>query len=102
MAGGKNVYAGEEGDFLNINTEDMLKKDPDIILRTAHALPDQVMEMFAEEFTTNDIWKHFRAVEEGKVYDLSYDKFGMSAKFNYTEALEELEPILYGENNEEK
>lgn len=97
MAGGKNVYAGEEGDFLNINTEDMLEKDPDIILRTAHALPDQVMEMFAEEFKTNDIWKHFDAVKNDKVYDLSYDKFGMSANFNYQEALEELQPILYGE-----
>lgn len=97
MAGGKNVYAGEEADFLNINTEDMLKKDPDIILRTAHALPDQVMEMFAEEFKTNDIWKHFKAVENDKVYDLSYEKFGMSANFNYQEALEELQTILYGE-----
>ena len=97
MAGGKNVYAGEEADFLNINTEDMLKKDPDIILRTAHALPDQVMEMFAEEFKTNDIWKYFKAVENDKVYDLSYEKFGMSANFNYQEALEELQTILYGE-----
>lgn len=97
MAGGKNVYAGEEGDFLNINTEDMLKKDPDIILRTAHALPDQVMEMFSEEFKTNDIWKHFKAVKEEKVYDLSYSKFGMSATFDYKEALQELDTLLYGE-----
>lgn len=97
MAGGKNVYAGEEGDFLNINTEDMLEKEPDIILRTAHALPDQVMEMFADEFKTNDIWKHFKAVKEERVYDLSYEKFGMSADFEYEAALEELEPILYGE-----
>ena len=97
MAGGKNVYAGEEGDFLNINTEDMLKKDPDIILRTAHALPDQVMEMFSEEFKTNDIWKHFKAVKEDKVYDLSYSKFGMSATFDYKEALQELDTLLYGE-----
>lgn len=95
MAGGSNVYAGEEKDFLNINTEDMLQKNPDIILRTAHALPDEVMEMFAEEFQTNDIWKHFDAVKNGKVYDLSHDKFGMSANFSYPEALEELENIFY-------
>ena len=31
------------------------------------------------------------------LFDLSYDKFGMSAKFNYPEALEELRPMLYGE-----
>lgn len=97
LAGGKNVYAGEEADFVNVNTEDMLARDPDIILRTAHALPDQVMEMFAEEFEQNDIWKHFRAVQEGEVYDLDSSKFGMSAEFNYPEALEDLRVILYGE-----
>lgn len=97
LAGGKNVYAGEQADFVNVNTEDMLARDPDMILRTAHALPDQVMEMFAEEFESNDIWRHFRAVEEGRVFDLDASKFGMSAEFNYPEALEDLKGILYGE-----
>lgn len=98
LAGGINVYGDGDGEeFLTANTEDMQQKDPDIILRAAHALPDDVVEMFNEEFETNDIWKHFRAVGEEKVYDLSYDKFGMSAKFNYPEALEELQPMLYGE-----
>ena len=97
LAGGINVYEGTDQEFLNANTEDMQTKDPDIILRAAHALPDDVVEMFNEEFATNDIWKHFRAVKEGRVYDLSYDKFGMSAQFNYPEALEELQPMLYGE-----
>lgn len=100
MAGSDNVYdssiTGSQADFLNANTEDMLTRDPDIILRTAHALPKQVMQMFAKEFETNDIWKHFRAVQENRVYDLSYDHFGMSAGFNYPEALEEVEPYLFG------
>lgn len=95
LAGGVNVYAGEEDDFINVNPEDMLERKPDIILRTSHALPDKVKEMFAEEFKTNDIWKHFSAVEEGKVYDLSNEKFGMSATFSYPEAIEELEKIFY-------
>lgn len=88
----------EGREFLTANTEDMKTKDPDIIVRAAHALPEDVVEMFDKEFAENDIWKHFRAVSEGKVYDLSYDKFGMSAKFNYPEALEELQPMLYGED----
>lgn len=98
LAGAENVYAGTDQQFITINTEDMLKKDPDIILRTAHALPDEVMEMFKKDFATNDIWKHFRAVKEEKVYDLDYKKFGMSAKFNYKEALNDLEEILYEKN----
>ena len=95
LAGGQNVYAGSDQEFLNVNTEDMQARDPDIILRTAHALPDQVMQMFADEFAANDVWKHFRAVKEGRVYDLPYDQFGMSATFNYPDALQTLQPMLY-------
>ncbi len=95
LAGGENVYAGSSQEFLTVNTEDMKAKEPDIILRAAHALPDQVAEMFQEDFKTNDIWKHFKAVENGRVFDLTYELFGMSATFRYPEALEELQPLLY-------
>ena len=101
MAGGENVYAGTDQEFLTVNTEDMKTKEPDIILRTAHALPDQVVEMFKKDFATNDIWKHFQAVQEGRVYDLTYELFGMSATFRYPEALEELQPIFYPESEED-
>lgn len=101
LAGAENVYEGTNQQFITINTEDMLKKDPDIILRTAHALPDDVMEMFKKDFAENDIWKHFRAVKEDKVYDLDYKKFGMSAKFNYKEALNDLDKLFYGKDSNE-
>lgn len=98
LAGGINVYGDGEGqDFLNVNTEDMVQKQPDIILRTSHAMPEQVRAMFTEEFKSNDIWQHFTAVQNQKVYDLDNKKFGMSANFLYQEALKDLEPILYGE-----
>ena len=97
LVGGTNVYEDEETDFIIANTEDMQTKDPDIILRAAHAMPEDVVNMFKEEFETNDIWRHFRAVEDGCVYDLPYDQFGMSAKFNFPEALDTLQPMLYGE-----
>lgn len=98
LAGGINVYDDGDGqEFLTANTEDMKTKEPDIILRAAHALPDDVVEMFKDEFETNDIWKHFEAVQKGRVYDLPYELFGMSAKFNYPDALEVLQPLLYGE-----
>lgn len=101
LAGAENVYEGTNQQFITINTEDMLKKDPDMILRTAHALPDQVMAMFKKDFAENDIWKHFRAVKEGRVYDLDYKKFGMSAKFNYKEALNDLDKLFYGKVSNE-
>ncbi|MDQ0362247.1 heme ABC transporter substrate-binding protein IsdE [Breznakia pachnodae] len=97
LAGGKNVYTGEsEEDFINVNVEDMLEKSPDIILRTSHAQPEDVQVMFEEEFSTNEIWQHFDAVTNNKVYDLDNEYFGMSANFNYQKALEVLDELFYG------
>lgn len=97
LAGGVNVFPSDEKDFLNVNPEEILNADPDIIIRTAHGLPQEALKMFAKEFSENDIWKHFRAVQEGKVYDVDYMVFGMSATFEYPQALSDLEPMLYGE-----
>lgn len=97
LAGGVNVFHDESKDFLNVNTEEILAKDPDVIIRTAHGLPKEALEMFEKEFSTNDIWKHFRAVKNGKVYDVDYMLFGMSATFDYPQALADLEPMLYGD-----
>ena len=98
FAGGTNVYGvGDGQEFLFANTEDMKTKEPDVILRAAHGLPDEARKMFAEEFSTNDIWQHFKAVQEGRVYDLDSNLFNMSANFSYEEALKALQPMLYGE-----
>lgn len=95
MAGGQNVYAGTDEEFLSANTEDIKTKEPDVILRASHAMPEQVQQMFADEFEKNDIWKHFTAVQSGRVYDLDSSLFGMSANFSYQQALEALQPMLY-------
>lgn len=98
FAGGTNVYGDGDGqEFLFANTEDMKTKEPDVILRAAHGLPDEARKMFAEEFSTNDIWQHFKAVQKGRVYDLDSSLFNMSANFSYKEALKSLQPMLYGE-----
>lgn len=97
LAGAVNVYGDGDGqEFLTANTEDMKRKEPDIILRTAHALPEDVREMFVKEFKTNDIWQHFQAVQNGKVYDLEPALFNMSANFSYPDALSVLQLLLYG------
>ena len=98
LLGGKNLYTSSKSDFVQVNPEDMLKKNPDIILRTSHAMPEQTRQMFDKEFRENAIWKHFDAVKAGRVYDLPNDLFGMSAKLNYREAVRYLEPLLYPGN----
>lgn len=96
LCGGVNVVTDPLEGFVSWNTEALLELDPDIILRTAHALPDLVADMFAKEFEENDIWKHFRAVQEGRVYDLDYNIFSMSANFRWPEAFGELATMFYG------
>lgn len=76
----------------------MLQQNPDIILRTSHAMSEEVMKNFETEFAQNDIWSKFSAVQNGKVYNLDNNYFGMSANFNYQKGLENLEGILYGTN----
>lgn len=102
LAGGENVYQNTDQEFLTVNTEDMKKKEPDIIVRAAHAMPDQVQKMFSDDFEKNDIWKHFQAVKDKKVYDLTYEYFGMSANFKYKKALQELEKDFYQKDQEVK
>lgn len=97
LAGGENIFHDDTKDFLTINPEEMLARDPDVIIRTAHGLPKEALEMFEKEFSSNDIWKHFRAVKNGRVFDVDYMLFGMSATFDYPQALAALEPMLYGE-----
>jgi iron complex transport system substrate-binding protein len=95
LAGGENVMAGQEAEYLPSNTEYLYESNPDIILRLAHGMPDEVIEMFDEEFQTNDVWKHFNAVKNGRVYDLEEELFGTTAALNVPEALNKLVDIFY-------
>ncbi|PIC90526.1 heme ABC transporter substrate-binding protein IsdE [Sporosarcina sp. P21c] len=94
-AGGTNVMEGQDPEYLSSNTEYLHNSNPDIILRLSHGMPDEVVEMFNEEFQTNDIWKHFDAVKNGKVYDLEEELFGTTASLQVPEALSELMKIFY-------
>ena len=97
IAGGENVMAGQEAEYLASNTEYLYDANPDIILRLAHGMPDEVIEMFDEEFEKNDVWKHFNAVKNGRVYDLEEELFGTTAALNVPEALNQLVEIFYNE-----
>jgi len=98
-AGGQNVVEGaDQPEYLASNTEYLHQSNPDIIIRLSHGLPEQVVEMFDEEFKTNDIWKHFNAVKNNRVYDLEEPVYGTTANLHVIEALEGLIEILHEEN----
>src|SRR5690625_1834753 len=96
-AGGVNAIQGEEREYISSNTEHLQQTNPDVILRAAHGMPEEVVEMFDKEFKENDIWKHFKAVENDRVFDLEETRFGTTANLAAPEALEELVDMLYPE-----
>ena len=95
IAGGENVIEGQDAEYLPSNSEYLYNSNPDIILRLAHGMPDEVVEMFDEEFVTNDVWKHFNAVKNDRVFDLEEELFGTTAALNVSEALKVLQEIFY-------
>lgn len=100
LAGGKNVYADYKADqegFININPEDMVQKEPDRILVFAHYNEEAAFAYMREEFQTNTAWSYFDAVQNGRITYLPSASFGMSASLSWTDALEYLEPVFYGE-----
>lgn len=95
LAGGENIVQNENVEYLASNTEYLQQANPDVILRAAHGMPDEVVKMFNQEFATNDIWKHFSAVQNGRVYDLEESLFGTTANLAADQALDELQKMLY-------
>src|SRR5699024_982483 len=94
-AGGKNVIEGRDEEYIAANTEHLQQLDPDIILRAAHDAPEEVVKMFDQEFKENDIWTHFSAVQNDRVYDLEESLFGTTANLAAEDALEELVQLLH-------
>lgn len=95
LLGGVNIVQGEKVEFLASNTEYLHQSNPDVILRAAHGMPDEVVKMFDEEFKKNDIWHHFKAVQNDRVYDLPEPLFGTTGNLAVGEALEALLPMLF-------
>lgn len=94
-AGGVNAMEETGVEFISANTEKLQQADADIILRMAHGMPEEVVDMFNKEFKENTIWKHFKAVKNDRVYDLEEELFGTTANLAAAEALEELVEIFY-------
>ncbi|HZW67168.1 MAG TPA: ABC transporter substrate-binding protein, partial [Pseudogracilibacillus sp.] len=91
-------FPGEDDvEYASANTEYLQQTNPDVILRAAHGMPEAVVEMFDKEFAESDVWKHFDAVENGRVYDLEETLFGTTANLAAHEALVHLLDILYEE-----
>lgn len=93
--GAKNIMKEAKASFVPVNMEALAKEQPDIILTMTHANPEASAAMFKKEFAENKGWQNFKAVQEGKVYSLDNNYFGMTAALQSIDALEKLANILY-------
>lgn len=98
IAGGENVIKDTSKQYISSNTENLVNVNPDIILRLPHGMPDEVKKMFQKEFKQNDIWKHFKAVKEDRVYDLEEIPFGITANVDADDAMKQLYDVFYNQH----
>lgn len=101
LAGGNNVYgseyAGDENGFVSINPEDMLQKDPDMIMVFAHYAQEDAFAYMETEFAENTAWQYYDAVKNGSIVYLPREHFNMSATLSWTDALDYLAPVFRGD-----
>lgn len=83
--------------YLNFSMEQILKMNPDYILRLSHGDLETSKKAFDEAFSKDPAWKSLDATKNGKVVDLDPAIFGVSANLKVTEAIKKLGSIVYGE-----
>lgn len=101
IMGAVNIASELEGGLhaprLPFSLEQILVADPDIVLRFAHGPIEQTRQMFDQMFDADPTFQSLTAVEQGRVYDLDPQVFGVSANLQVAEAFKELGMIFYGE-----
>ena len=94
ICGGNNIFSEGNSSYMPVNMEEIISKNPDKILVTMHALPEETKKTIEEELA-KDSWKTINAVKNDKIIYLDTEYFGMSANLKAIEALDRLGDILY-------
>jgi len=94
LAGGNNVFSNATTSFTQINSEEIIKSNPDKIFVMTHAEPEAAKKSVEEELAKK-AWKHVNAVKNEDITYLENGYFGMSANLKIGEALKKLGDILY-------
>ena len=94
IAGGNNIFESETSSFMQVNMEEIIKRNPDKILIMTHALPEEAKKTVEEEFA-KETWQQLDAIKNNQIYYLENEYFGMSANLKVIEALDKMGEILY-------
>ncbi|GAX05754.1 iron ABC transporter substrate-binding protein [Secundilactobacillus pentosiphilus] len=95
LAGGKNVFASKDQEYIQPSDEAIQKARPQVILRLEHAMPQMVTEQFNSEFKSQSFWHQTPAVKSKRVYDLQEPDFDATANMHAAKALGEVSQWLY-------
>ncbi|WP_434793188.1 High-affinity heme uptake system protein IsdE [Terrisporobacter petrolearius] len=96
IAGGNNIFESKTSSYMQVNMEEIIKRNPDKILIMTHAVPEEAKKTVEEEFA-KETWKQLDAIKNDKVYYLENGYFGMSANLKVIEALDKMGEILNGQ-----
>lgn len=96
IAGGNNIFKSKTSSYMQVNMEEIIKRNPDKILIMTHAVPEEAKKTVEEEFA-KETWKQLDAIKNDKVYYLENGYFGMSANLKVIEALDKMGEILNGQ-----
>ncbi|WDV44937.1 helical backbone metal receptor [Clostridiaceae bacterium M8S5] len=84
-----------KGPYVPFSIENIVKANPDVILRMTHANPEQSRKMFDKEFNNNKVWQSLDAVKNNRVYDLDNKYFGVVANIRCGKALEKMFEMIH-------
>lgn len=90
-----NDIAGLKKAYVPINMEEIVKLQPDIIIRLTHTKPEETAELLKKEFAQNEIWQKIRAVKTGRVYDLDSELYIVAKNMKIGRAVENLKELIY-------
>ncbi|MEG1410281.1 MAG: heme ABC transporter substrate-binding protein IsdE [Terrisporobacter sp.] len=93
IAGGNNIFESKSSSFMQVNMEEIIKRNPNKILIMTHAVPEEAKKTVEEEFAKKT-WQQLDAIKKNEVYYLENGYFGMSANLKAIEALDKLGEIL--------
>ncbi|TCK92813.1 iron complex transport system substrate-binding protein [Natranaerovirga hydrolytica] len=88
------IEIANPGPYVPFSEETVAELNPDVILRLSHAAPEATKAAFDREFASG-FWVNLDAVQEGNVYDLDSEIFGVTANVKAKEALQLMAEMLY-------
>ncbi|MCR8635638.1 ABC transporter substrate-binding protein [Paenibacillus radicis (ex Xue et al. 2023)] len=100
-AGGENIAADypkldNYPQYAQLNTEKIMKSNPQLILIMSHGNPEKVKDGFLKEMQQNAAWSSMDAVKNNKVEILPADLFGTNPGTKVIEALDMMNKLLQG------